>query len=53
MLTYVISGLLALAAVALFVVVARRSMTWRPTEDSQSQGYRHQGPYPPAGGGAG
>lgn len=51
MTVYVVSGLLALAAITLFVLVARRATRWGPTEHSRSEGYRHQGPYPPAGGG--
>lgn len=50
---YVLSGLLAVVAVIVFVVLVRRSMRWGPTAHSRSEGYTHQGPYPPSGGGAG
>jgi hypothetical protein len=53
MLIYVISGLATLLAVTVFVVLWRRSASWSPTRDSRPEGYLHQGPYPPPGGGAG
>lgn len=51
MLVYVASGLLVALAITFFVVLARRATSWGHTDGARPEGYRHQGPFPPAGGG--